>query len=352
MALLPAQQPKPPKGVSKRAYELYLEAIRATHARKIDQAIRLVEEALRLEPTYEDAWILKGKLYLNERNYPKVEDVGKRIEKLPQSSAAAKAWAYYFQGKAYIARMAYDSAEVVWRKFVVAAVGHLPRSLQDEGALLLSQSTSAAKLIKNPVPFQPKNLGPQVNSPYEEYLPSLTADGRRLYFTSRRPKPDRLANPLQGFDEDLYWVERDSLSAPWKSAQPLEQPINSSQNEGAAFFSSDGQWAFITLCDRVGGYGSCDLYFSELKGFSWSEPQNLGPEVNSPYWESHPSLTHDRRRLYFASNRPGGLGGSDIWYTEWREGKWQKPVNLGSPINTPGDEYSPTIAADGITLYF
>jgi outer membrane protein OmpA-like peptidoglycan-associated protein len=250
-----------------------------------------------------------------------------------------------------MAENAYDSAQHVWRRFVVAAVGHVPRSVQDEGARLLSQSTSGAVLLKSPVPFEPHNLGPAVNTPYEEYLPSLTADGRRLFFTSRRPKGQEPANPLRGLDEDLYWTEKDP-AGPWRPAQPLEGPINSPQNEGAAFFSADGQWAFITLCDRLGGYGSCDLYFSELKGLTWSEPKNLGAEVNSPSWESHPTLTHDRKRLYFASSRPGGIGGTDIWYTEWKNNAWQKPVNLGPPINTPGDEYSPMIAADGRTLYF
>lgn len=345
-------QGTPPKGISKRAYDLYLNAIRATQARQVAQALNSVEEALRLEPAYEDAWILKGKLHLAQQEYAAVGDVGRRLEGLRGRSATGRAWALYFRGKAYMAQMAYDSAAIVWKEFVVAAVGHLPRSFQDEGALLLSQSASAAQLIKNPVPFRPQNLGPAVNSPYEEYLPSLTADGRRLYFTSRRPKPERPPNPLQGFDEDLYWAEREEATQSWQPAQPLGPPINSPQNEGAAFFSADGQWAFLTLCDRPDGMGSCDLYFSELKGTTWQPPQNLGPGVNTPSWESHPSLTHDRRRLYFASSRPGGLGGSDIWYTEWREGRWQKPVNLGSPVNTPGNEYSPMIAADGRTLYF
>ncbi len=345
-------QGTPPKGISKRAYDLYLSAIRSIQARQIAQAMSSVEEALRLEPSYEDAWILKGKLHLAQQEYGAAAEVARRIEGLRGRSAAGRAWALYFRGKAYMAQMVYDSAAAVWKEFVRVAVGHMPRSLQDEGALLLSQSLSAAQLIKNPVPFRPKNMGPEVNSPYEEYLPSLTADGRRLYFTSRRPKPDAPPNPLQGPDEDLYWAERDEATSRWRPAQPLGPPINSPKNEGAAFFSADGQWAFITLCDRIDGRGSCDLYFSELMGTDWQPPQNLGPEINTSAWESHPSLTHDRRRLYFASGRPGGLGGSDIWYSDWRDGRWQKPVNLGPSINTPGNEYSPMIAADGRTLYF
>ncbi|MCX8111880.1 MAG: OmpA family protein [Bacteroidia bacterium] len=345
-------QPPPPKGVSKRAYDLYLQAVRLAQARQEERALLVLEEVLKAEPAYEEALLLQGKLQVSRQAYREAKETGRRLLSLRNASAKGTAWALYFMGKGYMSEMAYDSAEAVWRRFVLAAVGHLPRSLQDEGAILLSQSQSAAELVKRPIPFHPRNLGAAVNSPAEEYLPSLTADGRRLYFTSRRRKPDQPVNPLTGPDEDLYWSERDPETGAWLPAQRMPTPISSHKNEGAAFFSSDGQWAFITLCDRAEGLGSCDLYFSELKGLMWSEPRNLGPEVNSPHWDSHPSLTHDRKRLYFASGRPGGMGGVDIWYSEWKEGRWQKPINLGPPINTPGDEYSPMIAADGRTLYF
>ncbi|MCS7162195.1 MAG: OmpA family protein [Bacteroidia bacterium] len=345
-------QPHPPKGVSKQAYGRYLEAVRAAHFQQEAQALSILEEVVRLAPNYEEAWVLKGKLHLRRSEWPAVKSVGQVLQNLRHRSRAAEAWGLYFLGKAYTAEMAYDSARKVWEKFLTASMGVLPRAVQDEGAVLYSQAENAAQLMRSPVPFAPRNLGPAVNSAAEEYLPSLTADGQRLFFTSRRPTPSRSPHPMSGWDEDLYWSMRDSATGQWQPAQPLGPPINSPQNEGAAFFSADGQWAFVTLCDRPDGQGSCDLYFSELQGLRWSPPRNLGPEINSPFWDSHPSLSHDRKRLYFASSRPGGLGGSDLWYSEWQNGKWQKPVNLGPPINTPGDEYSPMIAADGRTLYF
>ncbi|MCS7297279.1 MAG: OmpA family protein [Bacteroidia bacterium] len=345
-------QQSPPKGISRKAYDLYLQAIRLVQMRQEERALLLLQEVLSLEPRYEEALILMGKIQIAQKDYSNAKTTGRSLMNLPSATPTAVAWGLYFLGKGYMAEMAYDSAASLWQRFIFAAKGQLPRSLQEEGARLLSQSKSAAELMRHPVPFAPRNLGPSVNSASEEYLPSLTADGRRLFFTSRRPKLGHRPNPLSGPDEDLYWSEKSPDTEEWLPAQLMPPPITSSQNEGAAFFSADGQWVFITMCDRPDGYGSCDLYFSELKGLSWSDPKNLGSEVNSPFWESHPSLTHDRKRLYFASGRPGGMGGSDIWYTEWKEGKWQKAVNLGPPINTPGDEYSPTIAADGRTLYF
>jgi len=341
-----------PKGISRQAYQLYLEAVRQAQAGRTAEAKSRLQEALRLEPTYEEAWVLLGKILLQSQDYPGLLEVGQKMERQKGLSAAGKAWGQYFQAKAYVAQMRYDSAEQVLRRFVVMGIEGIPKRIYEEGARLLETSVHAARLMQKPVPLTLENLGPAVNSPYPEYLPSLTADGRRLYFTSRRPQAGKEPNPLTGgYDEDLYWCERDE-NGRWQPAQPLGPPINSDRNEGAAFFSADGQWAFITLCDRADGLGSCDIYFSELDGDRWLPPKNLGPAVNSSAWESHPSLTHDRKRLYFASSRPGGQGGSDIWYTEWKNGTWQPPINIGPPINTPGDEYSPMIAADGRTLYF
>jgi outer membrane protein OmpA-like peptidoglycan-associated protein/tetratricopeptide (TPR) repeat protein len=341
-----------PKGISRQAYQLYLEAVRQAQAGRTAEAKSRLQEALRIEPTYEEAWVLLGKILLQSQDYPGLLELGQKMERQKGLSAAGKAWGQYFQAKAYVAQMRYDSAEQVLRRFVVMGIEGIPKRIYEEGARLLETSVHAARLMQKPVPLKLENLGPAVNSPYPEYLPSLTADGRRLYFTSRRPQAGKEPNPLTGgYDEDLYWCERDE-NGRWQPAQPLGPPINSDRNEGAAFFSADGQWAFITLCDRADGLGSCDIYFSELDGDRWMPPKNLGPAVNSPAWESHPSLTHDRKRLYFASSRPGGQGGSDIWYTEWKNGAWQPPINVGPPINTPGDEYSPMIAADGRTLYF
>ena len=341
-----------PKGISRQAYQLYLEAVRQAQAGRTAEAKSRLQEALRIEPTYEEAWVLLGKILLQSQDYPGLLEVGQKMERQKGLSAAGKAWGQYFQAKAYVAQMRYDSAEQVLRRFVVMGIEGIPKRIYEEGARLLETSVHAARLMQKPVPLKLENLGPAVNSPYPEYLPSLTADGRRLYFTSRRPQVGKEPNPLTGgYDEDLYWCERDE-NGRWQPAQPLGPPINSDRNEGAAFFSADGQWAFITLCDRADGLGSCDIYFSELDGDRWLPPKNLGPAVNSSAWESHPSLTHDRKRLYFASSRPGGQGGSDIWYTEWKNGTWQPPINVGPPINTPGDEYSPMIAADGRTLYF
>jgi outer membrane protein OmpA-like peptidoglycan-associated protein len=110
---------------------------------------------------------------------------------------------------------------------------------------------------------------------------------------------------------------------------------------------------YFTACDRPGGLGSCDIYFSAFNEGQWSLPFNLGSPVNTPSWESTPSISADGSILFFSSSRPGGFGGKDLWYSVINnKGTWSDPVNLGELINTEGDEMSPFIHFDGRSLYF
>ena len=129
--------------------------------------------------------------------------------------------------------------------------------------------------------------------------------------------------------------------------------INEEPSKGAINISQDGQWLIFAGNFPGKGYGNFDLYISYATPQGWSEPINLGPEINSEFWESSPSLSPDKKTLYFSSNRPGGFGGKDL-YVSYRgaNGKWSKPENMGPQINTKGDELAPFIHADNSTLYF
>jgi len=109
----------------------------------------------------------------------------------------------------------------------------------------------------------------------------------------------------------------------------------------------------FAACNRNDGFGQCDLYYSKKIDGKWTSPTNMGNVVNTAFWESQPSISSDGRTLYFASERPGGIGSSDIWVTTKNEyGKWTKPVPLDTTINTKQAETSPFIHPDGHTLYF
>ena len=122
-------------------------------------------------------------------------------------------------------------------------------------------------------------------------------------------------------------------------------------------FSFDGRYMFFVACDRKAGMGGCDIYYTTKNGDTWSTPINPGEPLNSKFWESSPSLSAAGDELFFASNRPGGQGNKDIWKCKVKMAEdgtlqFSNPVNLGSNINTSDDEFSPFIHADNKTLYF
>jgi outer membrane protein OmpA-like peptidoglycan-associated protein len=132
----------------------------------------------------------------------------------------------------------------------------------------------------------------------------------------------------------------------------MPEPLNGNANEGAQTLSHDGRIVIFTACGRNNEPTGCDLYMSVRTAKGWGQPRNLGAPVNSTYWESFPSLSIDGLTLYFASNRRGGYGGTDLWCCTLEEGRWSEPRNLGPAINTPGNETSPYIHFDDKTLYF
>lgn len=180
-----------------------------------------------------------------------------------------------------------------------------------------------------------------LNSAADDFGATVSFDQYTLIFTSaREPSPGRQA---------LFMATADGAS--WTPATPLAA-LNLADKQGTSSLTGDGQTMYFACVDRMGGSGDADIYYSQGGGGTWSEPKPvLG--INTPGWESQPSVTPDGNTLYFVSNRAGGFGGKDIWVTTRGEDmRWSTPQNLGPMINTPFDEASPSIAVDGTTLYF
>lgn len=207
------------------------------------------------------------------------------------------------------------------------------------------------------------NLGPVINHSGLDYGPTVSADGKTLYYVSNRPG-SRITR-----DGDLshdFWATKknhylDTVFNPPYNIDTLDAGVNTTLNEGLASIAADRQTLYFTGCNRADGLGDCDIYMSEIQGDKWSKPINLGRNVNSEFWDSQPSITADKSRLYFASNRPSptnpdgeGQKDTDIWYCDWDEdlGEWKPAKNMGPDINTTRAETAPFIAADGITLFF
>ncbi|MBC8471237.1 MAG: PD40 domain-containing protein [Planctomycetes bacterium] len=193
---------------------------------------------------------------------------------------------------------------------------------------------------------EPVNLGPTVNSSSWDFGPMITANGLELYFGSTRPG---------GYGAIDGWVTtRASVSEPWGEPVNLGSTVNSSA-EDAGIVSADGL-SFIISSNRSGGYGGQDLWISTRPSLSdeWSEPVNLGPTVNSSAWDWDAELSADGLWLLFTSQRPGGLGGGELWLTtrETTNDPWSTPMNLGAPVNSSSDDAFAGISVDGSTLYF
>ena len=201
----------------------------------------------------------------------------------------------------------------------------------------------ALNAISNPVPFEPINLGNNINSQMSEIGPALSAENDKLVFTRR--VEDKNKDP----QEDFYYSNK--IDGKWQKAIAFPYPLNTNENEGALSFSSDKTLLVYTACNREGGYGSCDLYYG-YNDLNKLEFFNLGKSVNSKYWDSQACFSSDRKYLYFVSNRPGGYGGTDIWISEITKNGFSPAYNAGPIINTSKDEMSPFIHADNLNLYF
>lgn len=328
-----------PEKVNKKAGEIYGKAYEEAISANYTAALKHLEEALTLDPKFVDVYLSRAGIYAELKNYAasvtdfetgmKMDSVYSKTYLLPYSISLAGV------GK-------FQQALNAVNEFLANPTLN-PQSIK-AGNYRRSTYTFAVEYEKrHPVKdyvFAPQNLGDSINTKDLEYFPSLTIDGSKMIFTRRVAS-----------DEDFY--ESDFINGKWSKAKPLGGKVNTNLNEGAQNISQDGQLLIFTGCNYPEGQGSCDLYFSIRTNNGWSEPQNLGPIVNTDFWESSPSLSPDKRDLYFASSMSGGFGGRDIWVTHrLPTGKWSRPENLGEAVNTAGDESCPFMHADNETLYF
>jgi outer membrane protein OmpA-like peptidoglycan-associated protein len=329
-----------PAKVNKKAVQLYVKALDLARDDRFREGIQLLQQAIKADPGYEDAFLSMAGMYGELKEYQA------SIENYERAKAIDSNY-FVDYNLPYSINLA---GKGEFEKALVAVNIFLNISNLNETSIKAAEfrrscyrfAIDYAQHNKAPdYKFEPHNLGDSINSEVSEYYPTITLDGRKLIFTRR----------VNNDNEDFY--ESDKLDDHWTKAKALVGNINTNLNEGAQNVSQDGQWLIFTGCNFPDGFGSCDLYISFLTAQGWSTPENLGSTINTEFWESAPSLSPDKRDLYFSSNRPGGYGGNDIYVTHrMQNGRWSDPENLGPEINTAGDESAPFIHADNQTLYF
>lgn len=327
-----------PDAVNKKAADIYAQAYQEAQAEKYYSAIDKLNQSLIIEPKLVDAYLSRAGIYANLRKYDSsVADFDKAIQLdsqyckiylLPYSLSLAGLGRFEDALKAVNKFLTIEKL----KEYSLKSANYRKRSY--EFAIDYARKHNTKNYI-----FSPVNVGSGINTTDLEYYPSLTIDGKKMIFTRR------IKN-----DEDFY--ESNYVNGEWATATPVKGKLNTNLNEGAQNISQDGEWIVFTGCNYPEGMGSCDLYISYKTKNGWTEAQNLGPNVNSDTWESSPSLSPDKRSLYFSSSRQGGYGGRDIWVSHRNtDGSWSYPENLGPVVNTSADEGSAFMYPDNQTLF-
>jgi outer membrane protein OmpA-like peptidoglycan-associated protein len=192
------------------------------------------------------------------------------------------------------------------------------------------------------------NMGVWINSKKEDYAPTIGNRDSILLFTSKRNY--HYHSIEKNTDEDIFFTQR--INGNWMEAQAFKA-INTPYNEGSACLSSDGKLLYFARCNSPDSYGKCDIFVAERLDSTWKNVHNLGKNINTHGWDSHPSLSHSGDTLFFASDRIGGFGMTDIWFSvKDAEGNFQPAENAGPVINTRGSEVSPFFHHRFNVLYF
>jgi outer membrane protein OmpA-like peptidoglycan-associated protein/tetratricopeptide (TPR) repeat protein len=260
--------------------------------------------------------------------------------------------AYYYLAKCYHLDEKLDDAENYYNLFIQNT--NKQSRLKDLAELGLKQLDVARREMANPRSAIVKNIGNVVNGPEADYAPVVSLDGNSLYFTSRRKWDNvpegKFRDPmLYDLPEDIF-VSYADFDGVWTEPTRVEFCVDS-LNEATISVSADERRIFVYE-DRS---GNGDIYYSDIMDNGrFDEMQKLRySELNSEFWDTHCTMTPDGQYLYFASDRPGGYGGRDIYrLTRLPNGEWSKAQNMGSEINTPYDEDSPFIAVNNKTLYY
>jgi outer membrane protein OmpA-like peptidoglycan-associated protein/tetratricopeptide (TPR) repeat protein len=329
-----------PEKVNKKAAQLYSKALEQAEADDFKGGIETLKLAIKADPGFEDAYLSLAGMYGELKQYQNAADNYEKARAIDSTYFLDYNLPYSInlagEGK-------FDQAlDAVNLFLTVSNLNEQSRKAGEFRKRCYEFAIEYAHTHNNAgYKFEPQNMGDSINTAVSEYYPTITIDDNKLIYTRR----------VNNFNEDFY--ESDKVDGIFHKSRSLEGNINTNQNEGAQNISQDGQWLIFTGCNFPEGKGSCDLYISYLTAQGWSVPENLGDSINTEFWESAPSLSPDKKDLYFASRRPDGFGGSDIYVSHrLRNGRWSSPESLGPVINTIGDEGTPFIHADNQSLYF
>lgn len=315
-----------------------------------NQALPYYQNAYILNPNNAELNFKIGLCYLNS---PVKNECLKYFEKSYQLNPSYDTFNIQFLlGRGYHLNEKWDEAIAAYEKQLVAL-------RNEEGTIeefkkiqkLIEEAKNGKELSKDKVRVWIDNLGSNINSAAPEYAPLISTDESLLIITARR------ANTVGGLKdeidnlpyEDLYYSK--NVGGEWTPLQNMGEDVNTTGHDASSGLSPDGKMLFVFRGTMKGGG---DVFMSEVKNDEWSKPRALGKYINTSSHESAVALSYDGNDLYFVSEKPGGIGGKDIYVSHWDAHKeeWGESQNLGPTINSPYDEDGVFIHPDGKTLYY
>jgi len=315
--------------------KIYEKAIIELDNKSFSRGINLLENAIQKDSSLTDAYLSLFQTYLDTKQYLKAILVFEKIQNVHPNEALPFIVKY---ASAYVALGNYTKAFYIMDPLVKN--NQLPTYLKSKADELIKVS-AFAMAYPDLHDISVTNAGDSINSEAAEYFPSVTVQDSLFLFMRR-------ANLAR---EDFYYSTLSKKG--FSKAMPLADNLNDADKKGSMSLTQDLSTLYFAADYGPKGYGRYDIYKVTKTAKGWSDPKNLGKNINSDFWDSAPSIAPDGQALYFCSNRPGGYGGIDIYVAYRNEkGFWNEAENMGPNINTAGDEQTPFIHADNRSLYF
>ncbi len=336
--------------VEELAKEQIPKALKHWRAKNYREAERYLRKAVMIDETYADGLFLLGDLYVKMMRLPQAEALWTRLLKeCPNYNSEVK----YYLGSILLENEKYERAIHLFEDFLDDRDRDYGYDREVKDAL--AEARLKQELYAKPIDFKPRSVR-KVSTISDEYLVSISPDQQSFYFTRRSKKVNRRDGPAAStrLVEEFSMAER-TESGDFTMGDPMPSPFNQSYNEGGPSITADNTELYFTVCEDLNGYKNCDIFWSEVDAYGyWSTPRSVGDHINlRDAWESQASVSANGDKLFFTSNRKGGQGGLDIYVcTRLEDGSWSAPQNLGKTINSKGNEKSPFIHSDSRTLYF
>ena len=316
--------------------------------KKAEQYFKVLEEKYPAE-AYVQYRLGLGQFYLDGAS----DEVINRFKKADDGTLAKTEFPFYY-GQVLHMHYNFKEAIVQFEQFLNSKSA--PKELKEETKRYIENCENGIVLMNNPVPVTIKNIGPPVNTEYSEYVPLISADESVLLFTYRGIRSvgglqmvDEEFPDLKEYHEDVMMTFRDSAGN-WLEPLLLQSNINTPGNDACVAISPDAQHMYLFRSIEA---DPGTIYKCELDGLTWTDPEKLSGDINSKAWEGSITITPDGKTVYFASERPGGKGGRDLYTATLQpDGSWANVKNLGSTINTKYDDDAPFIHPGGKYLAF